>query len=98
MAFETMKASIYALLSEAVEQPEDLHGMQEHLREQLAELSAMGQPLPEDLVALETYLEEVLERPERQDRARAAAILDRAKAAQTKPGVAERHPRPHTET
>jgi len=96
MAFETLKASIYALLGEISKAPDDLHEMQESLREQLAELGAMGQPLPEDLVALECYLEELLERPERRDAARAADLLEQARAAQNAPDVARRHPRPHS--
>lgn len=65
MSFETMKASIYALLEEIQGQPEDMHAAQERLRENLAELKALGQPLPRDLVELEDWLEEQLETPER---------------------------------
>ena len=97
MAFETLKASIYAILSEVAGAPDDLHAVQEKLRENLAELRALGQPLPEDLVELEAYLEEVLERPERRSKARAADLLSRALDQQATPGVARRHPRPHSE-
>ena len=96
MAFETLKASLYALLSEVAEQPEDLHEMQETLRERLAEMRGLGQPLPQDLVNLEAYLEDVLERPERHDRHRAVQVLTPFSGkAQRTPG--RRHPPPHSE-
>ena len=38
--------------------------MQETLREKLAEMQALGLPLPEDLVGLEHYLEDDLDRRE----------------------------------
>ncbi|WP_112322565.1 hypothetical protein [Oceanibium sediminis] len=60
MAFETLKASVYSLLDEISKQPEDLHVLQERLREDLAALRAMGQPLPQDILDLETWLEDSL--------------------------------------
>ncbi|NNU80678.1 hypothetical protein HMH01_09545 [Halovulum dunhuangense] len=61
MAFETLKASIYALLEEIAATPKDAHVAQERLREKLSEMRALGQPLPEDLVELEDWLETRLE-------------------------------------
>lgn len=58
MALEDIKAQIALLLEEMVNQPEDEHELLEQVREKLAELRAMGMPLPEDLVALEKQLEE----------------------------------------
>lgn len=58
MAFEEIKASIYLLLAEMENQPEDKHEVLELVREKLEELKAMGMPLPDDLVALEKGLED----------------------------------------
>jgi len=58
MALEDIKAQIALLLEEMVNQPEDEHELLEQVREKLAELRAMGMPLPADLVALERQLEE----------------------------------------
>lgn len=58
---EEFKARIALLLDEMAERPEDAHEVQERLREQLAELKALGMPLPEDLVALERSLSEDFE-------------------------------------
>jgi hypothetical protein len=62
MPFENIKAAIAMLLEDMVNQPEDTHQIQESLREKLAELRALGLPLPEDLVALEERLERDLEK------------------------------------
>jgi hypothetical protein len=62
MSFENIKAAIALLLEDMVNQPEDAHQIQESLREKLAEMRAMGLPLPEDLVALEDRLERDLKR------------------------------------
>lgn len=56
MSLEALKASIYLLLEEATEQPEDLHQLQEQLREKLAEYRALGLPVPEDFVQAERDL------------------------------------------
>ena len=61
MALEGFKARIAMLLDEISERPEDAHEVQERIREQLAEMRAMGMPLPDDLVALERSLEEEVE-------------------------------------
>jgi hypothetical protein len=56
------------LMDEITKAPEDAHALQEALRERLAEMQALGLPLPGDLVDLEEYLEEGLEPPIRQNR------------------------------
>ncbi|ATG46295.1 hypothetical protein [Celeribacter ethanolicus] len=58
MAFEALKAQVYMILDEIAARPADRHILQENLREKLAELSALGLPLPEDLVRLEAELED----------------------------------------
>ena len=58
MAFEALKAQAYMILNDISAQPEDRHVLQERLRETLSELSALGLPLPEDLVRLEAELED----------------------------------------
>lgn len=61
MAFEDLRVQIAMIMDQIADNPGDRHQMQEGLREKLAEMRAMGLPLPEDLVALERYLEEDLE-------------------------------------
>ena len=56
MAFEELKAQIGMLLGGLEDQPEDKHELYELIREKLAQMRAMGMPLPNDLVALETEL------------------------------------------
>lgn len=56
MALEALKATIYMLLEEATEQPEDLHQLQQQLREKLAEFRALGLPVPQDFVQAERDL------------------------------------------
>lgn len=63
MAFEDLRAQIAMLMEEMSGQPDDPHQLQEHLREKLAEMRALGLPLPEDLVELEQALEDDLEAP-----------------------------------
>ncbi len=72
MAFEDFKLQIAMLMDEIAANPADAHSLQESLREKLAEMQAMGLPLPEDLVGLEEYLEEDLEATARRRRHRAA--------------------------
>lgn len=64
MAFEQFRAGIAMLLDEIAANPADAHELQESLREKLAEMQALGLPLPQDLVGLEDYLEENLDIPE----------------------------------
>jgi hypothetical protein len=62
MAFEEFRLQLAMLMDEIARNPSDAHELQESLREKLAEMQAMGLPLPDDLVGLEEYLEEDLER------------------------------------
>ncbi|MGI1663833.1 hypothetical protein ACRDNQ_16460 [Palleronia sp. KMU-117] len=56
--FETLKASIAMILDEIAARPIDRHILQEDLREKIAELRALGLPVPEDIEALEQALED----------------------------------------
>ncbi len=56
MAFETLKASILALMDEISARPEDRHVLQEQLREKIAELEALGLPVPDDFRRFEAKL------------------------------------------
>jgi hypothetical protein len=68
MALEEFRTQIAMLLDSMSNQPEDMHELQETLREKLAEMQAMGLPLPDDLVNLEEYLEDDFERRARRGR------------------------------
>lgn len=70
MAFEEFRLQIAMLMDEIARQPEDEHELQEALREKLAEMRALGLPLPDDLVGLEEYLEDDLEPPAQRRRPR----------------------------
>ncbi len=61
--FESLKASITLLMEEVVARPEDRHVLQEALRGKIAELRALGLPVPDDIVQLEKALED----PESED-------------------------------
>jgi hypothetical protein len=61
MAFEELRAQIALLMDEISGEPADEHALQESLREKLAEMRALGLPLPDDLVELEAALEGRLE-------------------------------------
>ncbi|GKY89490.1 hypothetical protein [Sinisalibacter aestuarii] len=56
MAFEDIKAAIDLLMNEIVAKPEDSHVLQEQLREKIAELRALGLPVPADLKQFEDAL------------------------------------------
>lgn len=58
MPMEEFRVQLAMLLDQLTNQPEDLHEVQESLREKLAEMQAMGLPPPDDLVGLEKYLDE----------------------------------------
>jgi hypothetical protein len=62
MAFEEFRLQLAMLMDEIARNPTDAHELQETLREKLAEMQSLGLPLPNDLVGLEEYLEEDLER------------------------------------
>jgi hypothetical protein len=68
MAFEQLRLQIAMLMDEIARNPEDMHALQEGLREKLSEMQALGLPLPDDLVGLEAYLEEDLESAARRGR------------------------------
>ena len=63
MAFEALKIRLLMMLDEATHQPEDLHELQEELREEIAGLRAQGLPVPEDIAHLESRLESALSLP-----------------------------------
>jgi hypothetical protein len=63
MAFEQFRLQLAMLMDEIAKNPADAHELQESLREKLGEMQALGLPLPADLVGLEEYLEEDLNRP-----------------------------------
>ncbi|WP_212523879.1 hypothetical protein [Actibacterium sp. MT2.3-13A] len=58
MAFEQLKAGIALILEEIEKRPEDRHVLQEELREKIAEFHALGLPVPEDILRLESELEQ----------------------------------------
>jgi len=63
MPFEDLKVRIAMLLEIGTHQPEDLHELQETVREELSELRSSGLPIPTDLAALEKRLEDQLNLP-----------------------------------
>ena len=63
MALEALEAQINLLLTAVEENPEDMHELHELIRQKLAQIKALGLPLPDDLVELERRLEEGLENP-----------------------------------
>ena len=67
MAFEAFRVQIAALLDEIAQGPEDPHALQESLRETLAQMTALGLPIPDALQGLEDYLEQDLELPDNAD-------------------------------
>ncbi|MBL3563523.1 hypothetical protein [Rhodovulum sulfidophilum] len=58
MAFEQLKAGIALILEEIEKRPEDRHVLQEELRGKIAELRALGMPVPADILRLEQELED----------------------------------------
>ena len=63
MPFEALKIRLLMILDEATHQPEDLHELQEELREEIAGLKAQGLPVPDDIAKLEDRLEAALNQP-----------------------------------
>ncbi len=63
MAFENLKVRLLMILDEATHQPEDLHELQEELREEIAGFRAQGLPVPDDITRLEARLEAALNLP-----------------------------------
>ncbi|WP_421853106.1 hypothetical protein [Oricola sp.] len=58
MAFEGLITRLNLMFQEMENQPEDAHELLERIHLELNQLKATGQPLPEDLLALEQRLEE----------------------------------------
>jgi hypothetical protein len=58
MAFETIKTSIFLLLEEMTDQPEDYHQLQEKLREKISEYRSLGLPVSKEIVRAEKLLSE----------------------------------------
>jgi hypothetical protein len=71
MAFEQLKAEIAMLVQQMEDEPDDVHELHARIRQKLAELKAMGQPLPDDLITLERRLDSAERAPAR-DRASSA--------------------------
>ncbi len=63
MALEALKIRLLMMLDEATHQPEDLHELQEELREKIADFTAQGLPVPDDIAKLEARLEAALNKP-----------------------------------
>ena len=63
MAFEALKIRLLMMLDEATHQPEDLHELQEELREEIANFKAQGLPVPDDIAQLEERMEAALNLP-----------------------------------
>ena len=61
MAFEELIARINLLYSDMENQPHDAHEILEQIHLELNQLKATGQPLPEDLIELESRLEREFE-------------------------------------
>lgn len=57
MAFEDFIARINLLVAQMENEPEDAHEILEQLHQELNQMKATGQPLPEDLVLLEQRLD-----------------------------------------
>ena len=56
MALEELEAQIGLLLTAIEENPEDIHELHELIRQKLAQIRALGLPLPDDLAELEQKL------------------------------------------
>ena len=61
MVFEDLMVRINMLLTDMENQPEDARELLEQVHQELNQLKATGQPLPEDLVKLERRLEREFE-------------------------------------
>ena len=78
MAFEEFRLQLAMLMDEIARNPADAHELQETLREKLAEMQALGLPVPADLAGLEEYLEDDLEAAARTGRRRPPRPEDEA--------------------
>ena len=68
MAFEDLITKINMLFVEMENQPQDAAELLEQIRLELNQMKATGQPLPEDLVALEQRLEQEFEKAAQKDK------------------------------
>ena len=64
MALDQLEAQINLLLTSIEENPEDIHEIHELIRQKLAQMRALGLPMPADLVELEQKLEAGFEDPQ----------------------------------
>ena len=64
MALDELEAQINLLLTSIEENPEDIHEIHELIRQKLAQMRALGLPMPADLVELEQKLEASFEDPQ----------------------------------
>jgi len=58
MSFEVLRAEIALLLEPARDVPADRHELYERVKQKFGEMRAFGMPIPQDLIDLETELEE----------------------------------------
>ncbi len=58
MAFESLTTRLNLMFEQMENQPEDKHQLLEQIHRELETMRAEGLPLPDDLVALETRLNE----------------------------------------
>jgi predicted nucleic acid-binding Zn-ribbon protein len=65
MALEELQAQINLLVSQINNQPEDVHEIYELLHQKLNELRGTGQPLPQDLLDLETRMLKEFPKPKK---------------------------------
>ncbi len=66
MAFESLTTRLNLMFEQMENQPEDKHQLLEQIHRELETMRAEGLPLPDDLVALETRLNEEFERAGKQ--------------------------------
>jgi hypothetical protein len=94
MALEQLKAEIAMLVQQMDREPEDVHELHARIRQKLAEFRATGQPLPDDLVALERRLDAAERAPARERAAttgqQAPAAAPRRPAARTRRAPAKK--------
>lgn len=64
MALDELEAQINLLLTSIEENPEDIHEIHQLIRQKLAQMRALGLPMPADLVELEQKLEAGFEDPQ----------------------------------
>jgi hypothetical protein len=98
MALEQLKAEIAMLVQQMEDEPKDIHELHARIRSKLAEIKAMGMPLPDDLTALERRLDreeraassQEQASPARQPKAAPRRAIKRQPAKRAKPPVAKK--------